>query len=163
MGNITEEPGRSNVKPGSNPPSVTWKSRLMELSRVIHMSNQHTLNAQKTEHGGKLDAKSANLEKRHTDLYVQLAGKQAAVAAFVCIYSYDVLLSEAVGFQQLPGKQAGWVYGKKSLLCAWSSPHADSAVCPWHSATCRQTCKNLTEIKQVTCMYFPERLLQKVA
>lgn len=79
----------------------------MELSRVIHMSNQHTLNAQKTEHEGKLDAKSANLQKRHTDLHVQLAGKRAAVAAFVCIYSYDFLLSEAVGFQQLPGKQAG--------------------------------------------------------
>lgn len=81
----------------------------MELSRVIHMSNQHTLNVQrsKTEREGKLGANSANLQKIHTDLHVQLAGKQAAVAAFVCIYSYVFWLSEAVGFQQLPGKQAG--------------------------------------------------------
>lgn len=46
----------------------------MELSRVIHVSNQHTLNVQrsKTEHEGKLDAKSANLQKVHTDSHVQL-------------------------------------------------------------------------------------------
>lgn len=45
----------------------------MELSRVIHMSNQHTLNVQrsKTEHEGKLGANSANLQKTHTDLHVQ--------------------------------------------------------------------------------------------
>lgn len=81
----------------------------MELSRAIHMSNQHTLNFQrsKTEHEGNLDAKSANLQKIHTDLCGQLAGTQAAVAAFVCVYSYVFWLSEAVGFQQLPGKQAG--------------------------------------------------------
>lgn len=69
MGNTTEEPGRSNVAPVPNPPSVIWESRLMELSRVIHMSNQqHNVKRSKTEHEGKLDAKSASLQKIHTDL-----------------------------------------------------------------------------------------------
>lgn len=80
----------------------------MELSKVMHMSNQqHIMLKGAKQHEGKLNAKSANLQKIYTDLEVQLAGKQAAVAAFVCIYSYVFWLSEAVGFQQLPGKLAG--------------------------------------------------------
>ena len=109
--NTTEEPRWPRVALLPNPASVTLESRLVEPSRIIHVSNQHTLNFQrsKTEHEGKLDAKSANLQKIHAGSCLQLAAAQAAVAAFMCIYSHVFRLSEAVGFQQLPGKAGGQV------------------------------------------------------
>lgn len=77
----------------------------MEPSRIIHVSNQHTLNFQrsKTEHKGKLDARSAGLQKVHSGSCLQLA------AAFMCIYSHALRLSEAVRSQRLPGKAGGQV------------------------------------------------------
>lgn len=147
MENLTEEPTWLHAAPAPNPASVTLESSFTELSRIIHVSNQHTLNSQrsKTEHEGKLDGKFANMQEIHAGLCLQLAAAQAAEAAFVCFCSSVLQLLGGCGFSvaSREGRQAGRslrVHGKKLHPGAWSSPGAGIAMlCPRHPATCRQT------------------------
>lgn len=53
--------------PVPDPASITSESRLMKPSKIIHISNKHNMNLQrsKTKREGKLDTKTANLQKIH--------------------------------------------------------------------------------------------------
>lgn len=129
MENLTEEPRWPHAAPAPNPASVTLGRSFTELSRIIHVSNQHTSNFQrsKTEHEEKLDGKFANMQKIHPGLCLQLAAAQAAEAAFVCICSSLLWLWVFSGFQ---GRQAG----RSQPEGAWEEAPAQCLELPrcWH-------------------------------
>lgn len=142
--NTTEEPRWPRVAIVPNPASVTLESRLTEPSRIIQVSNQHTLNFQrgKTEHKGKLQCGICQFAENTCRLVPPACSSTGCSSS---VHVYLLLGFSAVGgcgfsAAAREGRQAGWgprVCKKKPLPGAWSSPrhwqHRAMPVAPSHA------------------------------